>query len=336
MKNVLVKIVLPLAAIVTMLGGLMWLSPIQSQQAAWQVPHTQSYPCGGITVNVALGSATTCDSNGYNHSMTSYNASVDISATGSNLSSYTIHSGWNAFWCSTEDPHAPCLSNEVARTNTFTASGNTVTVSAPTMSPQGQYAGLACGYYQDDFGFYVTNSSGQTVCNANINLSNLGSTNNNASWCHTGTTCSVPTPTSTPTPRLTPTSTPTPGITITPTATPTPTDCDGDYDNSPESDCVTPTATTTPTNAPTATPTPVSGNNNCTGDSCNNNQQQQQQQTQNNNQTVNITLGNQQQQQQEVLAATAPTQLPSTGAGSDVVFGLLALIPVGWKIRKLI
>ncbi len=47
----------------------------------------------------------------------------------------------------------------------------------------------------------------------------------------------------------------------------------------------------------------------------------------------------QQQQQQAVLGASvAPasttTQLPSTGAGSEVLFGLLGLLPVGFKLRK--
>jgi len=47
---------------------------------------------------------------------------------------------------------------------------------------------------------------------------------------------------------------------------------------------------------------------------------------------VNITNN----PQQSILAAsTAPTALPKTGPIDGVVFGLLSLIPVGLKFRKM-
>lgn len=75
----------------------------------------------------------------------------------------------------------------------------------------------------------------------------------------------------------------------------------------------------------TPTPTPTSGCTSNCGD-------------------INITVEQhqeQQQQQQQVLGASvAPAvstnQLPSTGAGAEVLFGLLGLIPVGLKLRKFV
>ena len=57
----------------------------------------------------------------------------------------------------------------------------------------------------------------------------------------------------------------------------------------------------------------------------------------NNNPVINV----QQQQQQAVLAASvapavASSQLPSTGSGTEVLFTLLGLLPVGFKLRKLV
>ncbi len=125
----------------------------------------------------------------------------------------------------------------------------------------------------------------------------------------TPTTAPTPTPTVAPTATPTPTSTPTP--TVAPTATPTPT--------SAPTPSVTPTDTPTPTAAPTEapTPTPVIVINNT-----NNNT---------NNNTVNVTVP-----QQAILAAsTTPTALPKTGPVDGVLFGLLTLIPVGLKFRKM-
>ncbi len=136
-------------------------------------------------------------------------------------------------------------------------------------------------------------------------------------------------PTATPTPTTMPTPTPTP--TVAPIATPTPTpaqDCDNDGDTAgtdeENEECITPTPTATPTSVPTPTPTegptptPVIIVNNT-----NNNT---------NNNTVNITNN----PQQSILAAsTAPTALPKTGPIDGVVFGLLSLIPVGLKFRKM-
>ncbi len=371
MKKVFFQIVLPLLGIAGILGFITLYKPvtIKQQQAAWQVNDIQTYPCGQyLKVQLIPSYAPACDSNGYNSSLTSYQTSVQVKALNDasfqSHGQYHVHWKWASYWCSTEDPHAPCIASNASATTEKDGddglTGNNsifVTAESRNIQPTGQFAGLACGYYQTDFAFYVTdNNTNQTVCGISIN--DPASNNQNAAWCHTGTTCTVPPATPTTGVTVTPTVTPTTGVTVTPTATPTSTpDCDGDTDTSDPSEdqeCTTPTptATPTPTGIPTATPTSVSNNNcddetqvatngsnnnsNCNQNNNNNNNNQSQSQTQNNNQTVNITLGNGQQQQQQVLAATAPTQLPSTGAGSDVLFGLLALVPVGWKIRKLV
>lgn len=87
---------------------------------------------------------------------------------------------------------------------------------------------------------------------------------------------------------------------------------------------VTQTPTPTPTGEITPTPTTTQGCQSDCGD---------------HNTTVTV---NQQQQQQLVLAASvapAPTttQLPSTGADDFAVIGtLLSLLPIGWKLKKLV
>lgn len=72
-------------------------------------------------------------------------------------------------------------------------------------------------------------------------------------------------------------------------------------------------------------------NTGCTGDNCTTTI------INNNNPTINV----QQQQQQAVLAASVQpavttTQLPSTGSGTEVLFTLLGLLPIGFKLRKLV
>lgn len=336
MKNLVFKLIVPLLGVIAMLAFVTWFSPIKQQDAAW-LQGTQQYACGNITVHIAPHSENQSCPTG-TAKISSYQTAMDIWATGTNPSSYTVHWNWASFWCPT-DSASPCVTGGT-QTGEHTASlGTTTTAFSQVTSPTGQFTGLACGHYQNDFGFYVTNSSGSKICG--ISLNNLGFTNNNATWCHSGT-CVVPTATPTQpvnTPTATPTlpvNTPTPTPTGVPTATPTPTGA--------------PTAT--PTEIPTATPTGVNtnscdnttqigsgNNNNCNQNinNNNNNNEQSQSQTQNNNQTVNITLASSgQQQQQQVLAATAPTELPKTGPEAPILFGLLSLIPVGWKLRKLV
>lgn len=107
----------------------------------------------------------------------------------------------------------------------------------------------------------------------------------------------TPTPTQAPTPTITVTPTCTPTPTVTPTATPT----------------VTPTETpsVTPTETPTPTPTP---------------------------QTITVVVQSVEATPTPTLPQVQPaapvTSMPGTGAETDVLFGLLSLIPAGLKLRK--
>ncbi len=248
------------------------LSQVKTQQttqnhAAWQVTQEQHYACGGnLTVLMDLDNATKGFSNGESPdctggsgyisdgSLKAFRSSLILRAQSGSAGAYTVHWKWDSFWCPNEDPHAPCLT-PIGSTGEQTGGltgDNAIYVTATSKTfpnnPQ------ACGYFQNDFGFFVVdNNSGATLCG--ISLSNLGNTNNNASWCHTGTSCSNSTPTPTPTPTTPvtpPTNTPTitPGVTVTdtPTATVTPTP------TGPTS-TPNPSNTPTPTGNPTATPT---------------------------------------------------------------------------------
>ena len=282
----------------------------QKTQAAW-FEGQQHYACGPYLTVLLTPNSETC--NGSNTgNIGSYQSSIKVTAAAGSQGAYAVHWKWASYFCPTENPSAPCLQNEKDSSGVNGLTGDNkafVTAYSPVNAPSGQYAGQVCGYYQNDFAFYVTNNNNPNQIICGISLNNPGTLNNNASWCHTGKSCTVPTPTPTvtptPTPTVTPTATPTPSVTPTPTVTPT----------------VTPTPTVVP---PTPTPTPFG----CTSD-CNNT-------------TVNVTQtqSQQQQQQQAVLAASvAPassaTQLPSTGAGADVLFGLIGLLPIGFKLRKL-
>jgi hypothetical protein len=344
MKNVIFKLIVPLLGIIAMLGFITLYNPIQQQDAKW-LEGAQQYSCDGgkVVVHIDPASENPSCSTGTNSTATHYQTGMNVSATGA-TSDYTIHWGWASYWCQNSST-SPCLDHSVVNASSHALSSSFIAYSQDR-GATGSFAGQACGVYQNDFGFYVTkNSTNATVCG--ISLNNLGNTNNNAAWCNTRGTCQAPTntpmpPTATPTQPEQPTATPTlpeqPTATPTqpeqqPTATPTPTG-------------VVATATPTGTNTNNCDNTNQSGNNdnnNCNqnnnnnNNENNNNNQQQQQQTQNNNQTVNISLGSGQQQQQQVLAAaTAPTTLPKTGAETPIILGLLSLIPVGWKLRKLV
>lgn len=341
MKSLLFKIILPVLAIIAMLGFVTWFNPIQQQHASWFAGE-QHYACGNnLTVVLIPNSDSSCNT------PDGYQSSVLVKAASGSIGAYHVHWQWNSYWCPTEDPHAPCLSDKQVSTGVDGLTGNNTafaTAVSPRHQPGGQFAGLACGYYQNDFGFYVTSNDNPNQVICGISLNDLGNTNNNASWCHSNVTCALPTATPT---QVPPTNTPVPTATATPVPSNTP----------------VPTATPTPTGVPTATPTqPVptatpgstntnncgnttqvgvngsNNNNNCNqnNNQNNNNNSQSQSQTQNNNQTVNITLGNGQQQQQQQQAVLGMTTLPKTGSEGSILFGLLALIPVGWKLRKLV
>lgn len=348
MKKVIFKLIVPLLGIIAMLGFITFFQPIKQQNAAWVVPHTQHYTCGGVVVYIDPTFESPSCTSGTNSSAASYQSGMRIWATGA-TSDYTIHYNWASFVCPTESS-GPCLQHGTALGNTAHNLTQAFTAYSQVRSAISPFTGQACGYYQNDFGFYVQkNSTSQVFCS--INLNNLGNTNNNASWCHTGRNCQAPTATPT-VPVTPPTATPTVPQQIQHMACqqnacrliPGPGANQCTQNSECEAPTATPTVTSTPTvtvtEQPTATPTQPSSctdTNNCNNNNNNNNNEQSQSQTQNNNQSVNITLNGGQQQQQQVLAAsTAPTQLPKTGAESDIIFGLLALIPVGWKLRKLV
>lgn len=159
-------------------------------------------------------------------------------------------------------------------------------------------------------------------------------TNYNSVVCHgpTPTTTPPPTPTATPTPTSRPTPTPTP--TSAPTPTPTPT-------NAPS-----PTLTPTPTSAPTPTPTPETNTPTPTPQPTSTPVPTTEipsptpvtiTVTNTNNPTMtntnDITINNS--QQPEVLGASTVQSLPSTGPSSDLLFGLISLLPAGLGLRKL-
>lgn len=309
----------------------------------------QEFACNKGRLIIGVYENPSCAS-GVSDSLNNYGSYVDVSMSNPGIYEYLIKSQWSSFYC--ENPNSPgCSQNEIAKSDQQVISGDQHF--RPTSAPRT----ATCGVVQDDFGidvwYRVKGSSNSWIhdsCEGNVgNLSNLAVTNVTWNYCNTNKTCSAPTPT--PTTPVTPTPTP---ITPTPTVvTPTPT--------------VTPTATPTetPTVTPPVTPTPTvtlvscfdkDGNIIQVGINnialCQNQQQTQNQtQTQSNNQennnnqnvTVNVTNSgnNQQQQQQAVLGASvAPAvttkQLPSTGAGADVLFTLLGLLPVGLKLRKFV
>lgn len=316
MRNIVLKIILPVISIIAIIGFIAWFSPIKQQQADWYVNHNQYYACQGTNITVHIDPQADSCSGGFNSSLTSYHSTMHVYATGNNLADYTIHWGWAGNFC-TEGNASKCINSNPAMTTGSLSANNSVYATSPKLAPTGQYAGLACGSYQTDFGFYVTrNSDNQTMCG--ISLSNLNYTNNNAGYCHTGNTCTVKTCNSTTGEECKP------GTTHMWTYSK---DCNSNItwtkDEGPSAQCgatcqelgncaPTPTNTPTPTNAPTSTPTPTTVAT-CTGNSCNTQPPQQ-------------VLG----------VATQPSQLPSTGASSDILFVLIALIPVAWKIRKLV
>ncbi len=163
--------------------------------------------------------------------------------------------------------------------------------------------------------------TGQTSINSgavtfHLEWANGQSGSDTRSAGYSAVTCEMPT--QTPAPSQTPAPTPTCVVTPTPTETPTPTITPT------ETLTVTPTVTITPTPITvviTATPTPVSPTPTP------------------NTPTINVVV-----QAASVTAAPeapkvqqAPKtqELPKTGAETDILFGLLSLIPVGLKLRRM-
>ena len=244
--------------IIALLPILLWQVKQQqtiNQNAAF-IKGQQQYPCNDIVVYITPDTNDNC-STGTNPQLTSYQSTILISATGANKSKYTVHWKWAQFWCNSAATNGACLDGESDTSEQSGNLGNTITASSQRRQASGSFAGQACGFYQNDFGFYVTNSSGQWVCGIST-MKDLKNTNNNAAFCHTTNVCSGPTPTptipqDTPTPTI-PEDSPTPTL---PVDSPTPTlTIDTPTPTIPQ-DTPNPSATPTPTSNPTDTPTPT-------------------------------------------------------------------------------
>ena len=251
------------------------LYEVQQQQTSQQhaaggcTPHygtnwcegNQHYTCDGggiiVYINPVLNS---CSS-----TTTSFQSAMGISAGGTNPGGYTIHWGWLSNFCTTTSPGCDQnnTTNKITPLSGSLSGSSSITAKSATTSPSGQFAGQACGAYQNDFGFYVTkNSNNQQVCGISLGNS-LDVTNNNATWC-TVKTCTVTQPTPTPThiPTPTPTGRPTATPTLpvdTPTETPPPSATPTSSPSATPTFTITPTFTVTPTGTltPTQSPTPT-------------------------------------------------------------------------------
>ncbi len=238
-----------------------WFGALHQQQlqqrAAFQVPGQQHYACGpSLTVLLTpLSEVPDCTQNGGNVAgLKSFQSSVTIRAQAGSQGAYTVHWMWVQFWCATEDPHAPCYDNMSVRKDVSPSeeglTGDNaayVTAVSDVKTPSAGYA--ACGYYQNDFGFSVYDNAnpGVMLCGVTLDANQIAhSTNNNASWCHSGVSCTV-----SPTPTPTLTVTPTPTVSPTPTDTPSPTPTG----TTPTPTTVTPTLTPMPTTV--ITPKPI-------------------------------------------------------------------------------
>ncbi len=223
------------------------------QRAAFQVPGQQQYSCGdNLTVLLTpLPETPDCSKDGNHPGLTSFQSAVTIRAKAGSIGAYTVHWMWVQFWCAKEDPSAPCYDNMTTKQDEkdsergLTGDNKAyVTAMSSVKTAVAPFTGQACGYYQNDFGFYVTSNDNPNVmlCGHSLDANAIAhTTNNNASWCHSTVSCQA----TTPTPTTPVTSTPTPTVPVTVTPTPTPTGV------------ITPTPTTTP--GPTSTPTPTPG-----------------------------------------------------------------------------
>lgn len=263
------------------------------QHAAWVVPQTQTYYCnsalsvtlslGGIGNNYSVAESPDCSS-GFNK-VSSFQSSVIIKQKAGSVGAYAVHWMWAQFWC--QDPGtSPCLLNgsdtKEHVVGLDTAQNPTIVAQSDIRQAAAPFTGQACGVYQNDFGFYITDNSDPNkthLCTTKIiagqavpivlTQSGLGNRNDNASWCNTQTQCvvpSTPTPTTPPAPTATPTlpvATPTPSDTppmipsdtptVIPSDTPADTPTPGLTITPTDTPADTPTGTLTPTNTPTPT-----------------------------------------------------------------------------------
>ncbi len=234
--------------------------------------------CGNIKISF-VETPPACLNGATAPGMTTHSSQITATLIKTIGSGNHIQLDWNgiSYWCPTHASlsNSSCFLNPVPLNGqcTLTDTNKSCTMALKPHSPSGQYAGLACGYYQDDYAFnYHSGSFGGTGCHwgsYNFTADNApgGALYCNAGDCHINNTptptpfsTSTPTPplTDTPTPILTPTDTPTPILTptdtpiLTPTDTPTP----GPSETPTDTPTGTLTPTDTPTPGPSATPTP--------------------------------------------------------------------------------
>src|SRR5260221_1024188 len=135
-----------------------------NQHAASQVPYAQTYNCGTnltIILSVPTESPNCTGNSGYFPGLTSFQSTVTIKAQPGSVGAYLVKWAWAQYFCTTEDPHVPCLQNLSVTNSTSDQEGLTgnnvayVTARSSVRSASGQFSGQDCGYYQNDFGFQI-------------------------------------------------------------------------------------------------------------------------------------------------------------------------------------
>lgn len=211
-------------------------------------------------------------------------------------------------WCTEQSASVSCVNGadiHVSFSNTETDKNNAMNVVAKD-EQTGQSTDLGKIEAQETkSGDIATGRS--TINSGNVTFyltwSNGQSGSDTRSEGYSSVTCEMPTPSETPSPTppcdsMTPTPTETPTPSVTPTETPI------------ETPTATPTAGPTPTPVVvTATPTP--------------------------NNTITVVVQSASASAPTVQPAPKTQELPKTGAETDILFGLLSLIPVGLKLRKM-
>ncbi|HSW87645.1 MAG TPA: hypothetical protein VLG12_00610 [Candidatus Saccharimonadales bacterium] len=223
-------------------------------------------------------------------------------------------------WCTSQSASVSCVNGadiHVSFSNTETDKSNAMNVVAKD-SQTGQSTDLGTiGAQETKSGDIATGKSSidSGTITYYLTWANGQSGSDTRSVGYGAITCQMPTPTQGPseTPVPTPTCEETPTPTVTPTETPT----------------ATPTVTVTPTVTPsvTVTPTPITVVVTATPTPTPN--------TPTINVVVQAASVTATPEAPKVQAAPKTQELPKTGAETDILFGLLSLIPVGLKLRKM-
>ncbi|MDE2590186.1 MAG: hypothetical protein KGL95_11065, partial [Patescibacteria group bacterium] len=147
------------------------------QRASFFINHEQYYYCNSaMGVYLDPGQETPDCTSGLTNT-SSFKASFVIRAAPNTYGAYAIHYLWAQFWCPTA--HAGgCALNGTGTPQTIGIEGShgtqtAVTVYSDVRSPTPNFSGQACGTYQYDFAFYLTDNTNPNVplCTA-FNASN--------------------------------------------------------------------------------------------------------------------------------------------------------------------